>query len=424
MRTKLENLITRDCHCFLQQWDMVWASQRDGESAVFFLGTGKTEKNSAKNLSTKGLCSQTYIWKCSKLHLLRAAFLSLKFSLLLQQPAIAQKQMTWIPTPWNFPSQPNTTVWSLESYNCPHNNPSIACNNNLWCPQILKCFASCPVCTWTNDWWSRIFGSTLQATPTHPWSYDLCARVVVVLGLGSKAFPDLRELLLNCAICSCEKITLGSLVCSWVWSRVVKMPHQLIWNSRSIVGRVRTPAAAGALLCPTISCCKVSPVSAWCCILANRRRLLYFTNAKARSDVIATSPSVPKTVPNTIFHVFDFPCPCDDDDDDDDAADPLLGDGAGTLEGANPGGANRGDGDGARTWPNKAKSPRLLAAQMLGVKLTLLMVVVPLSLNSAQNAGGKVASSEFCGMMMVMGDMRAVTSRGGRGAAGCRVCAL
>lgn len=64
--------------------------------------------------------------------------------------------------------------------------------------------------------------------------------------------------------------------------------------------------------------------------------------------MIATSPSVPKTVPNTIFHVFDFPCPCDDDDDDD-AADPLLGDGAGTLEGANPGGANRGEGDGART---------------------------------------------------------------------------
>jgi hypothetical protein len=61
---------------------------------------------------------------------------------------------------------------------------------------------------------------------------------------------------------------------------------------------------------------------------------------------------------------------------------------------------------------------------MLGVKLTLLTVVVLLSLNSAQNAGGKVASSEFCGMMMVMGDMRAVTSRGGRGAAGCRVCAL
>lgn len=223
MRNKLENLITRDCHCFLQQWDMVWASERCGESAVFFLGTGKTEKNSAKNLSTKGLCSQTDIWKCSELHLLRAAFLSLKFSLLLQQPAIAQKQMTWIPTPWNFPSQPNTTVWSLESYNCPHNNPSIACNNNLWCPQILKCFASCAVCTWTNDWWSRIFGSTLQATPPHPWSYDLCARVVVVLGLGSKAFPDLRELLLNCAICSCEKITLGSLVCSWVWSRVVKI---------------------------------------------------------------------------------------------------------------------------------------------------------------------------------------------------------
>jgi hypothetical protein len=64
--------------------------------------------------------------------------------------------------------------------------------------------------------------------------------------------------------------------------------------------------------------------------------------------VIATSPSVPKTVPNTIFHVFDFPCLCDDDDDDA-AADPLLGDGAGTLEGANTGGANSGEGDGART---------------------------------------------------------------------------